>query len=85
MSYLTEYLDIYLARLDLHYDQQWALPALMWVDEQRGTHYSHRFLEPGGLWERYSAGRPSPYWEVEECKSSFWEAMDYCRVHFMSS
>jgi hypothetical protein len=84
-AYLVKYLDTYLPQLELDYDQQWALPALMWIDEQRGTHHSHPFLEPGGLWEQYIAGRPSPYWEAEECKRNFWEAMKYCQAHFMSA
>ncbi len=64
-TYLIDYLEIYLPQTNLYYDQQWAMPALVWIDEQRGTHYSQRFLAPGGLWEQYSAGKELPYWEIE--------------------
>jgi hypothetical protein len=82
VAYLTAYLDFYLPRLDLDYDQQWAMPALMWIDEQRGTNCASRFLVPGGLWEQYTANRAAPYWEIETCKRAFWGAMNYCQEHF---
>ncbi len=81
-AYLINYLEVYLPQTSLEYDQKWAMPALMWVDEQRGTYHSHRFLVAGGLWEQYGAGREFPYWEIEECKRGFWAAMQYCRMHF---
>ncbi|MET8974628.1 DUF6000 family protein [Streptomyces sp. NPDC004539] len=48
---LTAYLDRYLPRTDLNYDQPAALGALLRLDALLGTHHADRFTEPGGLWE----------------------------------
>jgi Family of unknown function (DUF6000) len=32
-AHLTQYLAKYLPRPDLAYDQEWAMPALLWIDE----------------------------------------------------
>ncbi|MFJ8911666.1 DUF6000 family protein [Amycolatopsis sp. NPDC102389] len=52
---LVSYLDHYLARPDLRYDQEWALAALHHVDADLTTAYTSRYLRPGGLWESWSA------------------------------
>ncbi|MEV7549956.1 DUF6000 family protein [Amycolatopsis sp. NPDC089917] len=52
---LVSYLDQYLARPDLRYDQQWALAALHHIDADLRTAYTSRYLRPGGLWESWSA------------------------------
>lgn len=52
---LVSYLDQYLARPDLRYDQEWALAALHHVDADLRTAYMSRYLRPGGLWESWSA------------------------------
>lgn len=46
---LTAYLDRYLPRTDLRYDQPEALGALLRLDAQLGTHHADRFTEPDGL------------------------------------
>lgn len=81
-DYLIKYLDVYLPRIDAYYDQEWAMPALMWIDEQRGTKHAARFLVPGGLWEEYKRDKPAPQWDIEMCKHNFWAAMNYCQAHF---
>ena len=55
---LIEYLDKYLPRLDLRYDQAMALGALMHIDSALGTDHAARLLAPGGPWERWTAGPP---------------------------
>jgi HEAT repeat protein len=49
------------AFLDEHLDksgssQDWALGALLFLDEKHGTNRTGRFLAPGGPWERSSLG-----------------------------
>jgi hypothetical protein len=51
---LCAYLDRYLVRPDLRYDQEWAMAALRLVDARA----AERFLGPGGLWERWAGGQP---------------------------
>ncbi|MEV6905675.1 DUF6000 family protein [Amycolatopsis sp. NPDC051071] len=52
---LVSYLDHYLARPTLRYDQAWALAALHHIDADLRTAYTSRYLRPGGLWESWSA------------------------------
>ncbi|MER7859773.1 DUF6000 family protein [Amycolatopsis japonica] len=52
---LVSYLDHYLARPGLRYDQEWALAALHHIDSDLTTAYTSRYLRPGGLWESWSA------------------------------
>ncbi|WP_329404362.1 DUF6000 family protein [Streptomyces melanogenes] len=53
---LTTYLDQYLSRTDLHYDQPAALGSLLRLDAQLGTHYADRFTQPDGPWHRWVKG-----------------------------
>lgn len=50
---LTAYLDRYLPRTDLHYDQPAALGAILRLDAHLGTHHADRFTQPGGLWDQW--------------------------------
>ncbi|SDN30122.1 DUF6000 family protein [Actinacidiphila guanduensis] len=50
---LTAYLEHYLPRTDLRYDQPAALGALLRLDAHLGTHRADRFTQPGGLWEQW--------------------------------
>jgi hypothetical protein len=81
VRYLVAYLDRYLRQPELYYDQHWAMPALMWVDEQLGTNHSAAFLEPGGLWETFIIGKNFA-WDLEPNRQEFWERMHYCRDNF---
>lgn len=54
-EHLCRYLDVWLPQVEKHYDQDWALPALVWVDQQLGTCYAARYLMPGGLWEQWAS------------------------------
>lgn len=53
---LTVYLDRYLPRTDLHYDQPAALGALLRIDALLGTRHADRFTEPDGLWDEWVTG-----------------------------
>ncbi|MFB6837461.1 DUF6000 family protein [Streptomyces sp. NPDC056361] len=50
---LTAYLDHYLPRTDLRYDQPAALGALLRLDAHLGTHRAGRFTQPDGLWDQW--------------------------------
>ncbi|MCX4654922.1 DUF6000 family protein [Streptomyces microflavus] len=50
---LTAYLDRYLPRTDLRYDQPAALGALLRLDAQLDTHHATRFTQPDGLWDQW--------------------------------
>ncbi|MFJ6849698.1 DUF6000 family protein [Streptomyces sp. NPDC091271] len=49
---LTAYLDRYLPRTDLRYDQPAALGALLRLDAHLGTHHADRFTEPDCPWDQ---------------------------------
>ncbi|APU44581.1 hypothetical protein BSL84_21625 [Streptomyces sp. TN58] len=53
---LATYLDRYLPRTDLHYDQPTALGALLRLDAHLDTHHADRFTEPDGLWDEWVKG-----------------------------
>ncbi|MEU0097331.1 DUF6000 family protein [Streptomyces sp. NPDC006267] len=50
---LNAYLDRYLPRTDLRYDQPAALGALLRLDARLGTHRAARFTQPDGLWDEW--------------------------------
>ncbi|MGW3289588.1 DUF6000 family protein [Streptomyces sp. NPDC001002] len=56
---LVAYLDRYLLRPDLDYDQTSALGALLLLDAKLGTDRAARFLAPGGLWQQWIDGPPA--------------------------
>ncbi len=87
VEFLTRYLDTYLRKTDCCYDQGWAMPALMWIDEQQRTDHAAQFLSPGGLWEQFTADKVSDNndsWTIQVCKANFWRSMEYCCAHFMT-
>jgi hypothetical protein len=49
----TAYLNRYLPRTDLRYDQPAALGALLRLDAHLGTHHATRFTRPDGLWDQW--------------------------------
>ncbi|MGW4747845.1 DUF6000 family protein [Streptomyces sp. NPDC004290] len=55
---LAAYLDRYLPRTDLRYDQHKALGSLLRLDAALGTAYAERFLTPGGLWDTWVGVSP---------------------------
>ncbi|MCX4763331.1 DUF6000 family protein [Streptomyces sp. NBC_01275] len=56
---LVAYLDRYLPRPDLYYDQEAALGALLLLDAKLGADHAARFLAPDGLWQQWIDGPPS--------------------------
>ncbi|NEB16619.1 DUF6000 family protein [Streptomyces coelicoflavus] len=55
---LEAYLDRYLPRADLYYDQTAALGALLLLDAKLGADHAARFLTPDGLWQQWIDGPP---------------------------
>jgi hypothetical protein len=71
---LTAYLDRYLQRPDLDYDQPFVLGALLHLDSTRATERAARFIAPGGLWEQWTGNRsinPDGYRDIVERWCSF--------------
>ena len=56
---LVAYLDCYLPRPDLYYDQEAALGALLSLDAKLGADHAARFLASNGLWQQWIDGPPS--------------------------
>lgn len=56
IEYLKEYLEYYLTRKDLHFDQRVAMSALNWTDKQNGTNEMELFLPKYQEWvsDKYS-------------------------------
>jgi hypothetical protein len=57
---LRAYLDRYVARPDLDYDQRWALAAIRIVDRALGTDSASTYTAPGGAWETFCARQRRP-------------------------
>jgi Family of unknown function (DUF6000) len=66
-NYLKEYLDYYLTRKDLWFDQGDALAALFWMDENAAKEYE-------SLWNDFVADKP--YWKLERYKENFVKSME---------
>ncbi|MBM9506573.1 DUF6000 family protein [Actinacidiphila acididurans] len=70
---LSAYLERYLPRTDLRWEQSGALGALLRLDAGLGTDYAARFTVPGGLWDGWFAGwtgwLPSG-WTVERLRDT---------------
>lgn len=54
---LVAYLDHYLRKRECRYDQDWALGALLHLDDGLGSNHAADFLRPGGLWEYWADER----------------------------
>ncbi|WP_116203468.1 DUF6000 family protein [Amycolatopsis circi] len=46
---------------DLHYDQHWAMGALLYLDARLGTDRTSRFVGPGEAWHRWTAATATPF------------------------
>ncbi|MFF9377898.1 DUF6000 family protein [Streptomyces griseoluteus] len=68
---LVAYLDRYLRRPDLHYDQEAALGALLLLDAKLGADHAARFLAPNGLWQQWIDGPPSKNRDVPDSYREF--------------
>ncbi|MCQ4203488.1 DUF6000 family protein [Streptomyces coelicoflavus] len=53
---LVAYLDRYLRRPDLAYDQAVAMGALLYISLNLRSDHADRFLTPGGLWQQWLEG-----------------------------
>jgi hypothetical protein len=66
IDYLKRYLEFYLRRPDLWFDQDDAMAALCWLDQQQGSDYASPFLP---LWSDFVANKPN--WDLEGSKEAF--------------
>ena len=81
-QFLTDYLHVYLRKLDCYYDQHWALPALLWIDRRNGTNLAAQFLEPNGLWHAFAADNR---FDLSSLETRFGSIMRYCEDNFDNS
>ncbi|MDT0401238.1 DUF6000 family protein [Streptomyces edwardsiae] len=65
---LSAYLDHYLSRPDLDYDQAVVLGTLLHLDEILGSAYTTRFLAPGGPWDRWLEVRAVAALDPQYCR-----------------
>lgn len=65
-NFLKKYLDYYLTRKDLWFDQGDALSALFWMDENEAEKYEI-------IWQDFVADKP--HWNLEKSKERFAESM----------
>ena len=66
IGFLLEYLGYYLTRIDLTYDQRWAMASIAYLDRHNGTDS----LGPlTGAWDRFVASRP--HWQLAESIAAF--------------
>lgn len=72
---LAAYLDRYLPRSDLDYDQTAALGALLLLDAKLGTEHAARFLTPDGLWQQWLNGRPRQDYELPDSHRQFMDEL----------
>ena len=79
---LEAYLDKWLLKLDCRYDQAWAMSALIWVDNQRASQFSKKYLEPSGLWEKFFLEANNAKNQLEAISNRFKILMDFSREHF---
>ncbi|HEY0557070.1 MAG TPA: DUF6000 family protein [Thermoanaerobaculia bacterium] len=77
-AYLEEYLDYYLQRIDLWFDQGEVMAALAYLDKKNGTDRLSRYLP---LWHAFVADKKS--WELGKSIAFFEENMD--RLHALAA
>ena len=54
---LRAYLERWLPEVECRYDQEWAMAALVIIDERTGSSDAQHFLVPGGLWATWARGQ----------------------------
>lgn len=70
IAFLKRYLDYYLTRPDLWFDQIHAMSALAWLDSELQTNYLNDHLP---AWERFVEGKSA--WNLEQSSKGFSETM----------
>lgn len=78
-AHLIAYLDRYLYRPDLNYDQPEALGALLCLDETLGTGHATRFVEPHGIWWQFCTALPAEAW-VPSPQRAQWSISQMCAL-----
>ena len=77
---LGAYLDRYLPRADLYYDQAPAIGALLHLDAKLGTDKAALYLIPGGLWQSWIDGPPGKgNYELDKYRQFIGQLCDLAR------
>jgi hypothetical protein len=84
VDYLTLYLDEYLLRLQDEWSQDWAMAALIRIDDVKRTRHAEKYLEPGGIWDHYVADKLAygKRWDLNKIKERFGSIMQLCERSF---
>ncbi|WP_327713208.1 DUF6000 family protein [Streptomyces sp. NBC_00464] len=67
---LSAYLDHYLSRPDLDYDQAVVLGTLLYLDGIHGSECATRFLAPAGPWDRWHEVRAVAALDPRDCQQA---------------
>ncbi|MFJ6636716.1 DUF6000 family protein [Streptomyces sp. NPDC091376] len=70
---LSAYLDHYLSRPDLDYDQPTALGTLLYLDKVLDSDSASRFIAPGGPWDRWLEARVAAALDPHDCQRGIQE------------
>ena len=78
INYLKKYLDYYLTRQDLEYDQNYAMSALKWIDEKTKSEHTEEYKQKYAEWEKGSKRKFESYYNefteqmliIEELKTA---------------
>lgn len=71
VGFLLEYLQYYLTRSDLVYDQADAMSAIAYLDGRNGTHHLEALMPS---WQAFVADKPS--WDLDRATANFARWMD---------
>lgn len=78
IGYLKKYLDYYLTRKDLRYEQNYAMSALKWIDERTKSEHTKEYEQRYADWEKDAARKFDSYYDefvqqmliIEELKTA---------------
>ena len=70
--YLEKYLEYYLQRSDLYFDQDSAMAALIWLDKKNNTSNAKKMLP---LWDKFLEGKSN--WDLNKTQEGFNQTMEF--------
>lgn len=78
IDYLKKYLDYYLTRKDLKYEQNYAMSALKWIDERTKSEHTKEYEQRYSEWEKDASRKFDSYYDefvqqmliIEELKTA---------------
>jgi Family of unknown function (DUF6000) len=74
---LQRYLDHFLTEVDCYYDQDWAMSALIWIDECQRTAFASPYLSENGLWNDFISNKLPGTWDINRSYRHFEAVMSF--------